>query len=199
MRYFTYMHRIFLPRIGESSKCQMLLNIVAIKTDDSEGGTEEVIKTLSQSVENQWATMVQLNLLTLLLEDLSSTFATDKSLALKMKDALEELVVSNIFALRIFSTETFVTFLKQFPSFISDVIEKGLTALTKNFENTENFDFSVNHGLAYMIANLIKICDSDFVPYELIMRITVFATSYIKITLPLPMGMFILKGLFAGY
>lgn len=97
-----------------------------------------------------------------------------------MKDALEELVVSNIFALRIFSTETFVTFLKQFPSFISDVIEKGLTALTKNFENTENFDFSVNHGLAYMIANLIKICDSDFVPYELIMRITVFATSYIK-------------------
>lgn len=70
MRYFTYMHRIFLPRIGESSKCQMLLNIVAIKTDDSEGGTEEVIKTLSQSVENQWATMVQLNLLTLLLEDL---------------------------------------------------------------------------------------------------------------------------------
>ncbi|XDT10138.1 Hypothetical protein J6892_02637 [Nakaseomyces glabratus] len=180
MRYFTYMHRIFLPRIGESSKCQMLLNIVAIKTDDSEGGTEEVIKSLSQSVENQWATMVQLNLLTLLLEDLSSTFATDKSLALKMKDALEELVVSNIFALRIFSTETFVTFLKQFPSFISDVIEKGLTALTKNFENTENFDFSVNHGLAYMIANLIKICDSDFVPYELIMRITVFATSYIK-------------------
>lgn len=180
MRYFVYMHKLMLPRISESSKCQMLLNIMGVKDSDSIKSPDLKENLMNDSGNDQWGTIVQLNFAAILIEDISSVFATDESIALKVRTVLERLITNEIFAIRIYASETYVIFLKHFPSYLSDVIENNLVELSKNFESNEKFDFAKNHGRAYLTAHLIKICHSDFVSYELIMRLTVFATSYIK-------------------
>ncbi|KAL3230595.1 AP-1 accessory protein LAA1 [Nakaseomyces bracarensis] len=180
LRYFVYMHNLLLPRISESAKCQMLMDLMGVKDSESIKSPDMRGNLLSDSGNEQCSTIVQLQFATMLFDEISSVFATDESIAVKVRDKLEHLITSEIFAIRVYASETFVTFLKHFPSFLSRIIENNLVALSKDFESKEKFNFARNHGRAYLTAHLIKICHTDFVPYELIMRLTVFATSYIK-------------------
>lgn len=181
LRYFEYMHEIVLPRVGNASKTQILFRIMGcISSDDEKSSKENDSSMLSKKAESQWFNLAQLDLARLLLTSLSSSFGNEQHFVQQMKSKLIELSTCEIFSIRIHANEVLKVFLTNFPEYLTEVIETSLQQLSKDFKLTENFPFAINHGHALIIANLIDSADKNYVSYELIMRITVFATSFIK-------------------
>lgn len=181
LRYFGYMHEIVLPRIGNASKTQILFRIMGcINSDDDESSKENDAFILNKKAELQWFNLAQLDLARLLLTSLSSSFGNEQHFVQQMKSKLIELSTCEIFSIRIHANEVLKVFLTKFPEYLTEVIEASLEQLSTDFKLTEKFPFAINHGYALIIANLIDSADKNYVSYELIMRITVFATSFIK-------------------
>lgn len=183
LRYFEHMHEILLPRVWDSSKSQILFRVMGCiegqENGDSRTGANSKF-AINGTLNNQWLTLVQLELVRRLLCVLSSSFGNEQHIVLQIKRRLVELSTCDTFIIRIHSVEVLKTFLKNFPEYLSETIESQLTELSNDFKLDERFPFSVNHGRSLLIANLIECADKDYVSYELIMRITIFATSFIK-------------------
>lgn len=183
LRYFEHMHNILLPRVWDSSKSQILFQIMGCneqeENEDFNTGKNSRFPAIG-SLENEWLTLTQLELVRHLLCALSSSFGNEQHIVQQIKRKLLELSTCNAFIVRIHSVEVLKTFLKSFPEYLTETIESQLAELSKDFELEERFVFSVNHGRSLLIASLIECADKDYVSYELIMRITIFATSFIK-------------------
>ncbi|GAV48472.1 hypothetical protein ZYGR_0I07690 [Zygosaccharomyces rouxii] len=183
LRYFEHMHDILLPRIWDSSKSQILFRIMGCIEEQENGNSktrENSRFAINGTLGNQWLTLTQLELVRRLLCALSSSFGNEQHIVQQIKHKLIELSTCDVFIVRIHSVEILKTFLMSFREYLSETIESQLTELSNDFELEENFPFSVNHGRSLVIASLIECADKDYVSYELIMRITIFATSFIK-------------------
>lgn len=178
LRLFEHVHRIILPRIGDSSKSLILFRIFYSK--DGTNQEDEGKLVVSTDPHLVWFNLAQMDLARLLLSDLSSLFGNEKHTVMKIKARLIELSTCDNFAIRIHASEVLKTFLLNFPELLTETIETSLDALSKSFELIDKFPFAVNHGYSLIITNLIASADKKYVPYELVMRITVFATSFIK-------------------
>lgn len=177
LRYFVYMHTLLLPHIEESSKNSIVLQLLSSSHTAADATSGH---TISSDPEHLWFNLALLDLARLLLSELSSSFGNEKHLVDQVKNTLIRLSTCDNFTLRIHASEVLKIFLSNFPQYLSGTIEGSLNALSKNFKQDENFLYTVNHGHALLIANLIACADKDYVSFELIMRITVFATSFIK-------------------
>ncbi|CDH13839.1 uncharacterized protein ZBAI_05625 [Zygosaccharomyces bailii ISA1307] len=183
LRYFEHMHDIFLPRIWDSSKSQILFQIMGCteKEDYHDSNVKADMRfSINANAELQWYTLMQLELVRRLLGSLSSSFGNEQHIVQHIKEELIKLSTCDVFIIRIHAVEILKFFLVSLPEYLSETIEGQLTALSNDFKHEENFPFSINHGRALIIANLIDCADKDYVSYELIMRITVFATAFIK-------------------
>lgn len=176
LRYFASMHEIFLPRIGESSKNLIVLQLL----DSDENSNGSTSNHIDSDPEKLWFSLAQLDLARLLLLELSSSFGNERHLVDQIRRTLIDLSTCENFTLRIHANEVLRLFLSSFPQFLSETIEGSLGALSKSFKQDDDFVFAANHGHALVVANLIACADKDYVSFELIMRITVFATSFIK-------------------
>lgn len=176
LQFFRHMHTIILPTIGEATEMKILFKLFTSpheKSNDSD-------QSLSLESDNQWLTLLKLELTKLLFENLSSSFGSDEDIVNQIRAKLLALATSDNYTIRLYANTVFKPFLKMFPEYITEVIEHSLDVLSTNFKKKEKFAFSSNHGHALLIANLIDVADDDYVSYELIMKITVFATSFVK-------------------
>ncbi|CAB4251851.1 similar to Saccharomyces cerevisiae YJL207C LAA1 AP-1 accessory protein [Maudiozyma barnettii] len=180
------LHKLILPYISESSKNQILLTLLGLRSEDSFAKNEVDMMNLSETQEseisNQWFTLLQQDLIELLLLSLSSSSMSDNKMCSEVKQRLISLATSDIYNVRLYSAPVLKVFLTNFPDLLDSVILNSLKTLLNAFENKgkTNLPFAQLHGHALVIANLIDIADKDYVSYELIMRVTVFATSFIK-------------------
>ncbi|QLQ78794.1 hypothetical protein HG537_0B01420 [Torulaspora globosa] len=177
LRYFVYMHTLLLPKIEESSKNLIVLQLLSPSLSAADATNDH---TIDSDPQHLWFNLALLDLAQLLLSELSSSFGNEKHLVDQVKKTLIRLSTCDNFTLRIQASEVLKLFLSKFPQYLSGTIEGSLNALSKNFKQDDNFLYTANHGHALVIANLIACADKDYVPFELIMRITVFATSFIK-------------------
>ncbi|QLL31281.1 hypothetical protein HG536_0B01430 [Torulaspora globosa] len=177
LRYFVYMHTLLLPKIEESSKNLIVLQLLSPSQSAADTTSDY---TINSDPENLWLNLALLDLAQLLLSELSSCFGNEKHLVDEVKKTLIRLSICDNFTLRIHASAVLKLFLSNFPQYLSGTIEGSLNALSKNFKQDDNFLYTANHGHALVIANLIACADKDYVSFELIMRITVFATSFIK-------------------
>ncbi|CCH58377.1 hypothetical protein TBLA_0A05840 [Henningerozyma blattae CBS 6284] len=192
MRFFENFHKLILPYLGDSSKTQILFKLLGVSVEPENNQLIKLNKsnysidnnsntlTISDNPKLMWLTLSQLHLCKILLNDLSSSFATDDSIIEQIKSKLLNLATCDTFMLRIESIVVFKIFLSHFPEYLSDILEKSLKNLTADFQLKDDFPFAKNHGNTLLIANLISLADKEYVAYELIMRITIFATSFIK-------------------
>lgn len=186
LRYFEYLHNSILVYIPESSKIQMLLQLVTTDKSPEDlinmggfGLNLDVLKE-KQNGRTEWFILLQLEFLQKLLIELSSSFSGNETAVQQLKSKLLELCTSDYFSVRIYSNKVLKTYLKNCPGQISEIMESSLNILTSGFEEKEKLIYSRLHGHAFLIANLIENADNEYVSYELIMRITVFATSFVK-------------------
>lgn len=183
LRYFEHMHDILLPKVWDSSKSQILFRIMGcLEAQENDELRKQKTSqfTLNAVPENQWFSLAQLELVRRLLCTLSSSFGNEKHIVQQIKHKLIELSTCDIFIIRIHTVEILKIFLMNFPEYLSETIESQLSALSNDFKLDDDFPFSINHGRCLLIASLIECADKDYVSYELIMRTTVFATSFIK-------------------
>ncbi|CAI4044245.1 hypothetical protein SUVZ_10G0090 [Saccharomyces uvarum] len=184
LRYFQHMHEFILPHLSDAAKTQVLYHILGCSDSYLNSSKIDSAKSLKYGVDvkpdTQWLTLVQLDLTYVLIRNLNSTFATEEHIIKEIRDKLVELATCEIFTIRVHTMEILRVFLNNCPEYLSETIENSLHALSGDFKSTENFVFHRNHGHAFIIANLIKDAKSDYISYELIMRITVFSTSFIK-------------------
>ena len=192
LRYFRQLNRLMLPYLSESSQLQMLLTLMGNASEDHLSETYAFMKAgdlemqlfidFDNLTNNEWFILLQLDFLEHLLTSLSSSFGTDDSIVEKVKSKLMLLATSDVYSLRIHAVKPLKILLRNFPDLLSGIIESSLTILSDHFAKSEkqNLSFAKMHGYAFVIANLIDCADKDYVSYELIMRISVFATSFIK-------------------
>lgn len=181
LRYFKHLHKNLLPRMSESNKNVILLRI--LYSDDDENNQridDKRMRTVNTDPQQLWFNLAQLDLAQLLIVDLSSSFGDDQHIVAQIKAKLVELSTCDIFSIRIQASEVLRAFLSNFPELLTETIEFCLNELTKCFELTEGFPFASNHGHSLVIAKSMSLANRKYVPFELIMRITVFATSFIK-------------------
>ncbi|EDO19056.1 hypothetical protein Kpol_2000p20 [Vanderwaltozyma polyspora DSM 70294] len=180
LRYLNNVNKLLLPRLGDLSKTEILFGIVGTNDSEIAESSDESL-SINCSVKNQWLTIVQLELADSLITSLSSSFGTEERIVLKMKEKLLRLATCDIFNIRIRSIKLLKKFFFNFPEYLSDTIEDCLKSLTNDFNLKDNqFIFNKNHGNSLLITNLIEISDKNYVSYELIMKITIFATTFIK-------------------
>ncbi|EJS43193.1 YJL207C [Saccharomyces arboricola H-6] len=184
LRHFEHMHELILPHLCDTAKTQVLYYILGC-SDSYQGSSKADLTTgpkyaIDARPETQWLTLLQLNLTCNLISDLNSTFATEEHIVKEIRDKLVELATCEIFTIRVHTMEILRVFLNNCPEYLSETIENSLRTLSTDFKSTDKFVFHKNHGHAFVIANLIKDAKSDYISYELIMRITVFSTSFIK-------------------
>lgn len=185
LRYLRYMHDILLPRLGDSSKSEILFKILGSSSgatteapiDSNKSGKE--VKN-NQSIDTQWFTLAQLDLARIMVGSLSSSFGTEERIVQQIKTRIIELSTCENFNIRVHSNEVLKEFLFSFPEYLTETIENSLSILTADFDSKNKFVFSKSHGHSVIIANLIDIADKNYVSYELIMRITIFATAFTK-------------------
>lgn len=186
IKYFKFLHQLILPYISESSKNQILLTLLGLRSEESDVENSDDFMHLSVKEQkigiNQWFTILQLDLIEQLLSSLSSFFLIDDEMRDKVRQLLTVLSTSDLYVVRLHSIRVLKTFLTASPCLLMPVIQESLETLSNSFENKEKtyLPFAQLHGHALIIATLIDITDKDNVPYELIMRITVFATSFVK-------------------
>lgn len=180
LRYFDLMHDILLPRIGDSSRTQMLFNIMGSENEEKTSECAGNVLFVNSKPDSQWFNIAQLGLAKRLLLELSSSFGNEQHHISQIKRKLTELSTCDVFCIRIHANEALKVFLTNFPELISETIESSLDSLQQSFKQLEKYPFAVNHGHALIIASMIEKSDKDYVSYELVMRITIFATSFIK-------------------
>ncbi|CAI4043437.1 hypothetical protein SKDZ_10G0130 [Saccharomyces kudriavzevii ZP591] len=184
LRYFQHMHKIILPHLSDTAKTQMLYYILGSSDPHGSSFKSDSTTSLKYNIDakpdTQWLTLLQLDLTYTLISDLNSTFATEEHIVKEIRDKLVDLATCEIFTIRVHTMEILRVFLNNCPEYLSETIENSLRALSTDFKSTDKFTFHRNHGHAFIIANLIKDAKSDYISYELIMRITVFSTSFIK-------------------
>ncbi|GMM54353.1 Laa1 protein [Maudiozyma humilis] len=186
LTYFKSLHGLILPHISEATKTQILLTILDFRKDESTSDLPDSFMRLSMADDseatNQWFIILKLDLIEQLLAYLSSSFMSDDNMRNKVKNKLISMSVSDIYTIRLYSNRVLKVFLCNSPDLISGVIADSLEILSGNFAATKKSDvpFAQLHGHALIIANMIEVAERDYVPYELIMRVTVFATSFIK-------------------
>ena len=186
LKYFKKLNKIILPHVSEATKTQMLLTILDFRKYESTTQLSDSFMKLSMNDDdksnNQWFTILKLDLIEQLLTFLSSSFMTDDSMRIKVKQKLIAMSISEIYTIRLYSNRVLKIFLCNSPDLISGVITDSLEVLSASFatSNKSNVPFAELHGHALIIANMIECAGRDYVAYELIMRVTVFATSFIK-------------------
>ena len=186
LNMFKSLHKLILPHISEASKNQILFTLLGLRSEESlTNNTEDIIKfpiEVSSEQTNQWYILFQLDIIELLLVTLSSSFTNGLKMRDEVKEKLIMLSISDLYVIRLYSNRVLKIFLINFPDLLTPVITDSLSALSNTFENKNKavLPFAQLHGHALIIANLVEVMDKDYVPYELIMRITVFATSFIK-------------------
>lgn len=184
LRYFQHMHEVILPHLNDSAKTQMLYYILGCSDTYQSSSKSDSASNFKYSIdakpETQWLTLLQLDFTYVLISDLGSTFTTEENTVKEIRDKLVDLATCEIFTIRVHTVEILKVFLNNCPEYLSETIENSLRALSTDFKSTGKFIFHKNHGHAFIIANLIKGAESDYISYELIMRITVFSTSFIK-------------------
>ncbi|KAH3899762.1 AP-1 complex accessory protein LAA1 SCDLUD_004050 [Saccharomycodes ludwigii] len=165
--YFDHLNSLILPYISESSKKLIIAQIFEKKL-------------LKDTAENLNQTLVYLGFTKRLLKDLSTSFSNDDQFIVLFRQQLLKLCKSKNFQIRIESNVLLKEFLRIFPDLLTEVLESSLTVLDSNFSAVDNFDFATNHGYSMLIANFMEIADKDYVSSDLVMKITLFATSYLK-------------------
>ncbi|CCK68456.1 AP-1 complex accessory protein LAA1 KNAG_0A08030 [Huiozyma naganishii CBS 8797] len=183
LKLLVGMHNLLLPYVSEASKVQMVMKLIDIKSECTGSYNEGFMQPnflMDENTHNQWYTIIKLDLLECLLLDLSSVYTNDPQLTQLLKDKLMEMCTADVFAVRVCANRVLNTFLTGSPQYIAEVIETSLGQLNSGFQQKENFPYSTLHGCSLLIANSMDIADKNYVPYDLIMRVTVFATSFIK-------------------
>lgn len=182
MRFFQGMHELLLPYLGDSSKTQILFKIlgVTIEAENNTNNDKPSTKMVTENPKQLWVTLAQLHLCKMLIDDLASSFANEDTVVDQIKSKLLTLATCDTFMLRIESVIVFKALLVHFPDYVSDVIEHSLNSLIEDFKRKEDFAFSRNHGHALIIAMLISLANKEYVKYDIILKITVFATTFIK-------------------
>lgn len=180
MRYMSYTHDLILPYINDSSKIQMLIQLLNATNSTEVEANKQTINLFALKSKSHWITLVTLELVEKLLFDLGSSFTNEIQLTATIKATLLQLCVSENFSVRIYATRVTKTFLSSCKYMVLDIMENSLNILSKGFSSQGKFEYSKLHGNAFLLANLIELADKDIVPYELIMKVTVFATSFIK-------------------
>lgn len=174
LEYFENLHSIILPHVSEPSKLLILFAIY----DCNEANSSDLL--VDKEGEVHYSTLAFLQLSHRLMTELSSAFSSNSRHASTIKTVLLELSTSSNFQIRIHGSNVLKTFLHFAPIHLSDVLEKSFEALSKELLVTNFFSFPKVHGHTFVIANLIEISSTDYVPNELIMRILIFATSILK-------------------
>ncbi|CCF59412.1 hypothetical protein KAFR_0G03790 [Kazachstania africana CBS 2517] len=178
LEYINYVHDLILPHITESSKSQILLQLLNLRPNHTPQSGRKILNVDTSS--NHWIMLLQLDLINKLINSLSTSFSDDETIILNAKSQLIRLATSENYIIRIHSNVVLKSFIKQYPRFLSKILHDSLEILSTKFNDTEDFNFSNLHGHTFIIANLIDLATKDFVSYELVMRITVFATAFIK-------------------
>lgn len=177
LRYFEHMHQLLLPQVGDAAKSLMLMNIFNSSSSSSDTDAELLRDSKDEA---PYTTIACLGLAKLLLAALSSSLAVDERFVQRVRAKLVQLSVSESFQIRVHANELLKLFLQAFPEHMTRVIEDSLEALSSDFNLTEAFPFARNHGHALTIASLVDVADKDYVSYELVMKVMVFATSFLK-------------------
>ncbi|KAG0668289.1 hypothetical protein C6P45_004849 [Maudiozyma exigua] len=186
LNMFKSLHKLILPHISEASKTQILFTLLGLRSEESlinnTGDRISFPITVDSEQTNQWYIMLQLDIVELLLLALSSSFTNGLKMRDEVKEQLIKLSISDLYVIRLYSNRVLKIFLVNFPDLLTPVISHSLSELSNTFDNKNKaiLSFAQLHGHALIIANLVSAMDKDYVPYELIMRITVFATSFIK-------------------
>ncbi|SCU95930.1 LAFA_0G03246g1_1 [Lachancea sp. 'fantastica'] len=174
MKFFESLHLLFLRYMSESGRLLMLYSIFDCGKDDSKRLLED------KDGEVLFPTIVFLTLAGLLMDDLSSTFITNSRNVLVIKSKLLELSASNNFQIRVHATKCLQTYLTHAPHLISGVLQSSLDLLTNELFSASKFSFSKCHGYTFLLANLVRVCNAEYVPSELVMRVNIFATTILK-------------------
>lgn len=180
MRYLGYTHELLLPYINDSSKIQMLIQLLDTVDDSDSDNNKKTISLNETNSNSHWKILVTLELVEKLLFDLGSSFTNETELTAGLKASLLQLCVSDNFSIRIYATRATKMFLTSCKYMVLDIMENSLNVLKNGFSSKGKFEYSKLHGNAFLLANLIELSDKEIVPYELIMKITVFATAFIK-------------------
>lgn len=180
MRYLKYTHDLLLPYINDPNKIQLLVEILETNTDPVDKNSNKLSALLDAKVKNQWHTLTLLEFIEKIISDLDSSFINERLLASTLKSKLLELCVSDNFAVRIHATKVIKFFLSKCNYMICDIMDNALDMLIKGFSSQRKFEYSKLHGYAFLLANLVQLANKETVPYELIMKITVFSTKFIK-------------------
>lgn len=180
MRYIGYTHDLILPYINDSSKIQMLIQLLdTIDNSDSESNKKS-LGLDETKFSSHWNILITLELIEKLLFDLGASFTNETELTATLNASLLQLCVSDNFSIRIYASRATKVFLSSCKFMIHDIMENSLNVLKNGFSAKGKFEYSKLHGNAFLLANLIELSEKEIVPYELIMKITVFATAFIK-------------------
>lgn len=167
VEWFEKLHEFILPYIGDSSKNLLISKIFSRK--------DELLPTLNSDI-----CTIYLNFLDKLFEDLSDSIRFDEGTLLLIKESLLNLCTCENYHIRILANQTMRQFLYHFPVLIGNIMVQILEVLTDQFELEKGFQFAKNHGLALLISSLLGIEKSDYVPYEVVMKVSFFATGVLK-------------------
>ena len=195
LKYLRYTHNILLPYVNDSNKIEMLVEILGTDTDIANKNSNKLSALLDVNSSNIWPTVALLEFIERIILELGSTFTNEKLLTSTLKTKLLELCVSDKFTVRVYATKVFKCFLSKCNSMIYDIMEDALGVLTKGFSSKNKFEYSKLHGYAFLLANLVQLANKDVVPYELIMKITIFSTKFIKTHTTSTSGDIYFKGL----
>ncbi|SCU99435.1 LAME_0G03158g1_1 [Lachancea meyersii CBS 8951] len=174
MKFFEILHQSLLRYISESGKLLTLFSIFGCEKDSSDNLLKD------KEGEVLYSTIVFLQLGTILMETLSSTFTTNSRNLITMKSRLIELSSSSNFQIRVHGSRSLRTFASHAPHLLPEILGSSLELLANELFTSSNFSFSRCHGYTFLLANLIKVCSPEYVPTELVMRITIFATTILK-------------------
>lgn len=195
LRYLKHTHNLLLPYVSDANKIQLLVKILATDTDPVNKNSNELSALLDAKVNNQWHTIALLEFIEKIISDLGSSFINERLLTSTLRMKLLELCVSENFTVRIYATKVIKDFLSKCNYMIYDIMENALDMLTKGFSPQNKFEYSKLHGYAFLLANLVQLANKEIVPYDLIMRVTVFSTKFIKNHTTLTSGDIYFKGL----
>ncbi|CEP64391.1 AP-1 complex accessory protein LAA1 LALA0_S11e03026g [Lachancea lanzarotensis] len=174
MKFFETLHLLFLRYFPESGRLLMLYSIFDCEKDNSTCLLED------REGEVFFPTIIFLKLAGILIDDLSSMFITNSRNLLVMKSKLLELSTSNNFQIRVHASQCLQTYLRHAPHLIPDILQSSLDSLTNELFSTSALSFSKCHGYTFLLANLFRVCDPEYVPSELVMRVNIFATTILK-------------------
>ncbi|KAL6942786.1 hypothetical protein ACO0RG_001747 [Hanseniaspora osmophila] len=168
INYFHQFHEILLVHVSESSKILILRSLFASN------------KYLKADIEHVNETLLFLDFTKQLLESLLESINIDEQFINTFKNTLLQLSKCEIFLIRIHANVVLKSFFRVYPQNLQATLQSALNSLNSTFSMISDFNFSENHGNALLIANMMSISDPTFVSNDLVLKITVFATSFLK-------------------